>query len=65
MCSTTRTRTRRRSDGSLGLISEEYDVERRRPVGNFPQAFTHLALVHGAGQLDRANLSMNADRLAA
>ena len=35
----------------LGLISEEYDTERRRLVGNFPQAFTHLALVETALQL--------------
>ena len=32
----------------LGLISEEYDPERKRLVGNFPQAFTHLALVETA-----------------
>ncbi len=29
----------------LGLLSEEYDVERKRLVGNFPQAFSHIALV--------------------
>jgi GH15 family glucan-1,4-alpha-glucosidase len=32
----------------LGLIAEEYDPERKRLVGNFPQAFTHLALVETA-----------------
>ncbi|MGI4756849.1 MAG: glycoside hydrolase family 15 protein [Janthinobacterium lividum] len=32
----------------LGLIAEEYDVEAKRQVGNFPQALTHLALVHSA-----------------
>jgi GH15 family glucan-1,4-alpha-glucosidase len=35
----------------LGLISEAYDPERRRLVGNFPQAFTHLTLVETALQL--------------
>ncbi|MBA2643191.1 MAG: glycoside hydrolase family 15 protein [Actinobacteria bacterium] len=37
----------------LGLISEEYDPERKRLVGNFPQAFTHLALVETAFTLRR------------
>jgi len=29
----------------VGLLSEEYDTQARRQVGNFPQAFSHLALV--------------------
>ena len=32
----------------LGLLAEEYDVERRRQVGNFPQAFSHLTLIGAA-----------------
>jgi GH15 family glucan-1,4-alpha-glucosidase len=32
----------------LGLLSEEYDPQSRRLLGNFPQAFTHLALVNTA-----------------
>ena len=32
----------------LGLLAEEYDVERRRQVGNFPQAFSHLTLILAA-----------------
>jgi GH15 family glucan-1,4-alpha-glucosidase len=35
----------------LGLLSEEYDVERGRLVGNFPQAFSHIALVNAAFDL--------------
>ena len=38
----------------LGLISEEYDPERGRLVGNFPQAFTHIALVETAFSLNAA-----------
>jgi GH15 family glucan-1,4-alpha-glucosidase len=32
----------------LGLLSEEYDPTSRRQVGNFPQAFSHLALIFSA-----------------
>ena len=32
----------------VGLLSEEYDIGGRRFVGNFPQAFTHVALVNSA-----------------
>jgi GH15 family glucan-1,4-alpha-glucosidase len=32
----------------LGLLAEEYDVARRRQVGNFPQAFSHLTLIVAA-----------------
>jgi GH15 family glucan-1,4-alpha-glucosidase len=32
----------------LGLLSEEFDVRRNRMVGNFPQAFSHIALVDAA-----------------
>ena len=37
----------------VGLLSEEYDVGRRRLVGNFPQAFSHMALVNTAHNLTR------------
>jgi GH15 family glucan-1,4-alpha-glucosidase len=29
----------------LGLLSEEYDPRAKRQLGNFPQAFSHVALV--------------------
>jgi GH15 family glucan-1,4-alpha-glucosidase len=37
----------------LGLLAEEWDPEARRQLGNFPQAFTHVALVSSAFNLDR------------
>jgi GH15 family glucan-1,4-alpha-glucosidase len=37
----------------VGLLSEEYDPRTRRLVGNFPQAFTHVALVNSALNLTR------------
>ncbi len=35
----------------VGLLAEEYDPVAKRQLGNFPQAFTHVALVNGAGNL--------------
>jgi GH15 family glucan-1,4-alpha-glucosidase len=35
----------------VGLLSEEYEPESRRLIGNFPQAFSHLALVNTASNL--------------
>jgi len=35
----------------LGLYAEEFEVERARHLGNFPQAFSHLALIQAAGRI--------------
>ena len=37
----------------VGLLSEEYDLVGGRLVGNFPQAFSHVALVNTALRLSR------------
>ena len=42
----------------LGLYAEEFEVDRARHLGNFPQAFSHLALIEAAGRI------ILADRLA-
>jgi GH15 family glucan-1,4-alpha-glucosidase len=39
----------------VGLLAEEYDPAARRQLGNFPQAFSHLALVNSAHNLMSAN----------
>ncbi|MFM0756011.1 glycoside hydrolase family 15 protein [Paraburkholderia sp. 22098] len=39
----------------VGLLSEEYDVHSRRLVGNFPQAFSHIALVNTGLTLTRGH----------
>ena len=35
----------------VGLLAEEYDPRARRMLGNFPQAFSHIALVNTAYNL--------------
>ena len=37
----------------VGLLSEEYDPKLKRQLGNFPQAFTHVALIATANLLAR------------
>jgi GH15 family glucan-1,4-alpha-glucosidase len=37
----------------VGLLAEEYDPVKKRQLGNFPQAFTHIALVNSGFNLSR------------
>jgi GH15 family glucan-1,4-alpha-glucosidase len=38
----------------VGLMAEEYDPHQKRQLGNFPQAFSHLALIGTALNLGRS-----------
>jgi GH15 family glucan-1,4-alpha-glucosidase len=44
----------------LGLLSEEYDFQSRRQIGNFPQAFSHLALIIAARNINSASANLRA-----
>jgi GH15 family glucan-1,4-alpha-glucosidase len=54
----------------VGLLAEEYDPRTRQQMGNFPQAFSHVALVNTAYNLtrykspthDRADREMGGDK---
>jgi GH15 family glucan-1,4-alpha-glucosidase len=48
----------------VGLLPEEYDPTARRMLGNFPQAFSHVALVNTAHNLS-LNMGPARDRLEA
>jgi GH15 family glucan-1,4-alpha-glucosidase len=37
----------------VGLLSEEYDPQAKRLVGNFPQALSHIALINTAQNVTR------------
>jgi GH15 family glucan-1,4-alpha-glucosidase len=39
----------------VGLLSEEYDPKAKRQLGNFPQAFSHIALINSAYNLTMAH----------
>jgi GH15 family glucan-1,4-alpha-glucosidase len=41
-----------RLSNDVGLFAEEYDLQSSRQLGNFPQAFTHIALVNAAFALE-------------
>jgi GH15 family glucan-1,4-alpha-glucosidase len=52
----------------VGLLSEEYDHSTGRMLGNFPQAFSHVALINSAANLTMARgpaqMRMGSDRKA-
>jgi GH15 family glucan-1,4-alpha-glucosidase len=50
----------------LGLLSEEYDVDAKRLIGNFPQGFSHIGLVNTAFNLVKAQgpAQQRAERVA-
>lgn len=39
----------------VGLLSEEYDPRLKRQLGNFPQAFSHIALINSAYNISMAH----------
>lgn len=53
------------SASSLGLYAEEIDPHSGRHLGNFPQAFTHLALINAVTAVIRAERALAADSLNA
>jgi len=44
--------------GHLGLFSEEIDTTNNVALGNYPQAYTHIALINSANNLRKAELRM-------
>ena len=47
----------------LGLLAEEYDPRAKRQLGNFPQAFSHVALVSCARILSDEDQTSGASSL--
>jgi GH15 family glucan-1,4-alpha-glucosidase len=46
----------------VGLLSEEFDPSAGRMLGNFPQAFSHVALINTAANLANASRGPSAQR---
>ena len=47
----------------LGLFAEEIDARSGRHLGNFPQAFTHLALINAVMHVIRADQGLEIGHL--
>ncbi len=43
----------------VGLLAEEYDPRTKRQLGNFPQAFSHVALINTAQNLTSPRCPMS------
>jgi len=46
----------------VGLLGEQYDPHERRMLGNFPQAFSHVALIASAVALETAGAGQSVSR---
>ncbi len=44
----------------LGLFAEEFDGGSGEQIGNFPQGFTHMAVIHEAVRLHEAETKVAA-----
>jgi len=42
----------------LGLFSEDLDFKTKRMLGNFPQAYSHLAMIESAITISEGELSL-------
>jgi GH15 family glucan-1,4-alpha-glucosidase len=49
----------------LGLFSEDIDFDTKRLLGNFPQAYSHLALIESAINLSKGSITDDEKLLAA
>ncbi len=48
--------------GPTGVLSEQYGAHSRRSLGNVPQGYSHLGVIHNALNLARASLPSPAER---
>ena len=48
--------------GRLQRLAEEYDALARRRLGNFPQAFSHVAMVNSAMNLCECNKPLGSEQ---
>lgn len=47
----------------VGLLSEKYDLKAKRLLGNFPQVFSHVALINTAHRLTRGRAPAGSARM--
>jgi alpha,alpha-trehalase len=50
-----------KNSNHLGLFSEDIDIETKKLIGNFPQAYTHIALINSSILLSERGNNKNID----